>query len=165
MTDTDLSISTPPDITVNATGPSGAPVTYTLPSVSDPDDAVAPTPTCSASPGSAFAIGTTTVKCIASDPDDTPSTVSTSFTVTVEGASAQLADLHQAVEGVGPGKSLSDKVAQAQAYPGAGDVAGTCATLGAFVHEVQAQSAKHISSTTASRLVADAQRIRAVLSC
>jgi len=91
--------------------------------------------------------------------------VSTSFTVTVQGASAQLADLYQAVQGVGTGTSLSDKVAQAQSYLTAGDVTDTCATLKAFVHQVEAQSGTSIPSGTAAALIADAQRVEAVLSC
>jgi hypothetical protein len=81
--DTDLTISRPANVTANASGPTGASVTYTLPTVSDQDDTTAPVPACSPASGAMFPIGTTTVTCTASDRDDTPSTVSTSFTVTV----------------------------------------------------------------------------------
>jgi hypothetical protein len=85
--------------------------------------------------------------------------------VTVKDPSAQLEDLSQAVQGVGPGTSLSDKVQSAQSFLASGDIANTCSTLSAFIHEVKAQSGKHIPLAQASQLIADAQRIQAVLTC
>jgi hypothetical protein len=83
--DTDLALtSMPANITVNANDPSGAVVTYTLPTALDEaGDGSTPTVGCDSSSGSTFAIGTTTVTCTATDADDSPSTVSQSFTVTV----------------------------------------------------------------------------------
>jgi hypothetical protein len=112
-----------------------------------------------------FAIDTTTVHCSASDPDDTNSPVTVSFTVTVKGAAAQLADLYQAVKVVRQGTSLSRNVAQARSYLASGDVVRTCSALGAFLHKVAAQSGRSIPAATASTLIADAQRIQAVLTC
>ena len=165
VSDADLSLATPGSITTDATGPSGATVSYALPQVSDPDDASVPAASCTPAPGSVFAIRTTTVHCSASDPHDSKSPVTVSFTVTVKGAAAQLHNLHQAVQGVGPGTSLSDKVTQAQSYLGSGDVSDTCSTLETFIHEVAAQSGKHIPAATASVLITDANRIQAVLAC
>jgi hypothetical protein len=81
--DADLAISTPANLTVNATGASGATVSYALPRISDPDDATTPTPTCSPASESTFAIGTTTVTCTATDSDDQNSPVNATFTITV----------------------------------------------------------------------------------
>lgn len=78
---------------------------------------------------------------------------------------ARLADLYQAVQGVGPGASLSKDVSKAQSYFASGDVARACRTLGSFVKKVQAQSGKRISPTVAGGLVVDAQGIEATLSC
>jgi hypothetical protein len=122
-------------------------------------------PACSPASGTTFAIGTTTVNCAVSDADDSNSPVNASFMVTVKGASAQLVDLSQAVQGVGPGTSLGDKVQSAQSYLASGDVADTCSTLTAFINEVKAQSGKNIPVAQASQLIADAQRIQAVLAC
>ena len=144
VTDADLVLSQPASITTDATGPSGAAVSYPPPVVSD-EDGAAITPACSPASGSMFAIGTTTVKCTAIDPEDSNSPVSTSFTITVNGAAVQLAGLYQAVQGVGPGTSLADKVHQAESQLASGDVTGTCDTLAAFVREVRAQSGKSIS--------------------
>jgi hypothetical protein len=105
------------------------------------------------------------VTCTATDPDDTPSTVSTSFTVTVRGAADQLASLGQAVKGVGPGTSLADKITLAQSYLASGDTTDACSTLTLFINQVKAQSGKSIPAGQATQLIAAATRIRAVLAC
>ncbi len=164
--DNDLSIGQPANITnVNATGPSGTVVTYPAPTVSDPDDTTLPTPTCGPGSGSTFAIGTTTVNCSVSDIDDTNSPQTTSFSVTVVGAAGQLQALQHSVIGVGPGTSFYDKLGQAQTYLAANDNADNCSTLSAFINEVNAQSGKSITKSTATSLVTSATRIRAVMSC
>lgn len=60
VSDADLSLATPASITTDATGPSGATVSYPLPQASDPDDTSVPAAACTPAPGSMFAIGTTT---------------------------------------------------------------------------------------------------------
>jgi HYR domain len=140
-------------------------VTYPAPTVSDPDDTTAPTATCTPPSGFTFPIGTTAVTCTVSDPDDSNSPVTASFTVTVSGAAGQLADLNQAVQKVGPGTSLADSVAAAQSDLASGDTADTCGALTGFIHEVEAQSGKHIPAANAATLISDAQRIQTVLGC
>jgi hypothetical protein len=111
-----------------------------------------------------FPIGTTTVTCTATDSKDLNSPVSTSFTITVKGAAAQLADLHQAVHGVGSGDSLANIVAIAQQQVSAGHPALACVTLTAFLIEVKTQFPP-IPPATATNLITDAERIQAVLGC
>ena len=82
-----------------------------------------------------------------------------------QGPSAQLAALGHAVQGVGPGTSLADKVAQAQSHLASGDIADVCRVLGGLVHEVKAQSGKHVPPAKAGQLVADAQGIQTELGC
>ncbi len=95
-----------------------------------------------------------------------PTSVTISYTVPVdETASAQLTALGTAVQGVGPGKSLANKVSTAQSRLAAGDTAGACSALTGFVNEVTAQSGKKIPTATADQLLADASRIRAVIGC
>ena len=95
-----------------------------------------------------------------------PVTVSaSSAAVGIKGGAAQLADLGDAVVGVGPGKSLAGKVREAQSALDDGDVAEACAILGAFANEVNAQTGKKISESVAASLVADATRIGAVVGC
>ncbi len=85
--------------------------------------------------------------------------------MTVKGAAAQLADLASAVEGLRAGISLSDKVQATQSYLATGDTTDACSTLNAFIHEVKAQTGKAITSTEASQLITDAERIQAVIGC
>lgn len=81
--DTDLGMNgIPVDITVNAAGPSGAAVTYTPPTGVDEDGSAVPV-TCDHASGSTFPIGTTSITCSVSDGDDTPSTRTATFHVTV----------------------------------------------------------------------------------
>jgi hypothetical protein len=72
---------TPSGVTVEATGPGGAPVTYTSPTASDlVDGAVAVS--CSPASGSTFVLGSTQVTCSAQD--NAGNSASTHFDVTVE---------------------------------------------------------------------------------
>jgi hypothetical protein len=76
-----------------------------------------------------------------------------------------LADLAKAVVGIGPGTSLADKVAQAQAYLAKNDVPDTCSALNGFINQVKALKGKTITPALADDLIAQAQRIRALLGC
>jgi streptogramin lyase len=95
-----------------------------------------------------------------------PTTTSaTSAAVGVKGAAEQLADLAEAVKGVGPGKSLAATVAVAQWFLARGQIHATCLMLTVFKLEVRAQSGKKIPTAQATALIADANRIRALLGC
>jgi probable HAF family extracellular repeat protein len=154
-------ITVPADITRDATSPAGVVVDFTVGATDE--DPTNPTVSCTPPSGSVFAIGETTVSCEATDA--AANTGTASFRITVKGAGAQLADLRSAVEGLGPGKSLADKVQAAQAAYSARDESRTCEILNAFVNQVNAQSGKSIAQTSASGLIVDALRIRAVLGC
>lgn len=73
-------VGTPSDQVAEATGPSGAAVTYTAPTATDDTDPH-PTVACAPASGSVFPIGQTTVTCTARDASGNSS--SSSFTVTV----------------------------------------------------------------------------------
>jgi hypothetical protein len=78
-------------ITVEATGPAGATVTYSVSATDDPGDP-APAITCSHGSGTTFPLGTTTVTCTATDNENESTT--DSFDVTVRDTTApQLAAL------------------------------------------------------------------------
>ncbi len=80
--DTDLAITAGVSpAPVQATSAAGAAVTFTTPTASDEEGSVAVT--CDHASGDTFPVGTTTVTCTATDPDDTPSTVRTTLTITV----------------------------------------------------------------------------------
>jgi hypothetical protein len=83
----------------------------------------------------------------------------------VKGAAEQLSDLANAVNGVGPGRSLADKVASVQSDLAANDNSDACGTLNAFINEVNAQTGTTIPTTTAGPLIAAAQQIEAVIPC
>ena len=152
----------PADIVVDAVGPAGTTVSYTV-TASDAESTVASID-CSPASGTRFAIGTTTVSCTATDSRGNTSAPGT-FTVTVQGGSAQLDDLLADVQGVGPGNSLAAKVQRARAALAAGDRAGACAALDSFLAEVQAQSGKKLTTAQAQALAADANRIKVVIGC
>ncbi len=150
-------LTLPDPIVVDATGPDGATVSYTATATDtlDPSPVVA----CVPASGSTFAIGTTTVNCTATD--NSGNVASGSFSVHVKGAAEQLADLGDAVAGVGPGTSLADKVTSIEGYLAANDNTDACGTLGAFINEVNA--AKKIANPGV--LIAAATQIETVLGC
>ena len=154
-------LSVPGPITVDATSPGGTAVTYSVSAL----DTVDPSPLvpCTPASGGTFAIGVTVVACFATD--TAGNGTSTMLTVNVKGAAEQLADLATAVQGVGPGKSLATTVAAAQWLLARGQIKATCLTLTAFKLEVKAQSGKKIPKAQATALIADANRIKAVLGC
>jgi hypothetical protein len=154
-----LSLTTPADITTDATGPSGATVTYPAPVVTDIGNTSPPAAGCTPASGSVFPIGTTTVTCTVTDHGDFPSTASSSFTVTVEGAAAQLADLRQAVRGFGFDNIPALLAGIAQQQLSAGHPTLACQTLTQFITDVRLQ----VPASTAAQLITDAKRIQAVL--
>ena len=80
-------------------------------------------------------------------------------------AATMLGQLQAAVSGVGPGKSLADKVSLAQTYYGVPDVQATCAVLTAFSNEVRAQRGKKMTVEVADDLTAEAQAIMGAIGC
>jgi hypothetical protein len=150
-------LTLPGPIVVDATGPDGATVSYTATATDtlDPSPVVA----CVPASGSTFVIGTTPVNCTATD--NSGNVASGSFAVHVEGAVEQLADLGEAVAGVGPGTSLADKVTSIEAYLAVGDNTDACGTLGAFINQVNAS--KKIADP--GTLIAAATQIETVLGC
>ncbi len=92
---------TPTNITVEATGPSGASVNFTDPTATDIVDGSRPV-TCVPTSGSTFGLGTNTVTCTASDSRTNTST--SSFTVTVSDTTAPVLVLPDPIvaEATGP---------------------------------------------------------------
>ena len=73
--------------------------------------------------------------------------------------------LLEKVQGVGPGKSLADKVSLAQTYFDVPDVQATCSVLDGFINEVEAQVGRRIEAGLAVALVADAESIQSSIGC
>jgi hypothetical protein len=162
-------LTLPGNITKDATSPAGATVNYTV--TATDNSGVAPTVSCIPLSGVTFAIGTTTVTCTATDASGNSSTPG-SFTVTVNGALAQLSNLI-AIVGVysnpflGITNSLATKLQHAIDALNAmnkGSELRACNSLSAFINEAQAQSGKKLMPDGA-QLIASANQIRAVLGC
>jgi hypothetical protein len=159
-------LSTPPGVTVNATSPAGAVVTYALPGATDncPAVSVAGAPPS----GSTFAIGTTTVMVTATDAAGNTSNKMFQVTVVV-GAAGQTTNLSTLVLSFGLQHgietSLLSKLRSALDAINAGNVRIACSLLDSFMHEVQAQSGKKITAAQAAQLIAAATQIKAVLGC
>jgi len=169
LTDSDLGLTgMPANITVNATHLSGAVVTYSAPTaIDEAGDSPAPSVSCTPASGSTFAIGTTTVTCTATSADDTPSTVSGTFTVTVTfrpTPASVKADINQflaagMIKSPGLANSLLAKVDAASALQASGDCAGAAASYQALINQLQAQSGKGIAAAAASALIAEVQSL------
>lgn len=105
VVDTTAPVVAPPDnVTVEATSPSGATVTYPAPSATDLGG-IATGPTCTPASGATFPIGTTTVTCAAKD--RIGNTGNASFTVTITPQPVNKADLKIAVTGPASGRAGS----------------------------------------------------------
>ena len=154
-------LTVPNDIVIDATEPAGATATFAATATDTIDPA--PIVACTPPSGTLFAVGTTTVTCTATDASGNEATGA--FTVHVEGADEQLADLAAAVTGVGPGRSLVATVDFARLLLTLGQPQAACLTLTAFNLEVRAQSGKKIPAPQASALIGDAKRIQPVLGC
>jgi hypothetical protein len=163
------SLSLPANITVNATSPAGAAVSYTVSATDGADPN--PTLSCSTPSGSGFPIGQWTVTCVATDQSGNSSTGS--FTVKVKGAKEQLADLIQKVintSSLSPAAKtlLIGKLNQLLASFDPTNPAqkqAVCLALQIFKEAVQLQAGKTITQAQAAAWIADANRIRAVLGC
>ncbi len=94
-----------------------------------------------------------------------------SFTLTVAASTAppagagELSSLAQAVQGVGPGRSLAAKIRVAQMAVAAGNMHAACGVLQGFINEVSAQSGKKIPSAQATQLIAEARQVESLLGC
>jgi probable HAF family extracellular repeat protein len=73
--------------------------------------------------------------------------------------------LIDSVAGIGPGKSLQNKLEKALAQYLAHDQKGTCSSLNGFVHEVNAQDGKKIEPSMAAQLIRQAGSISSVIGC
>lgn len=114
VTDAGPTVVVPPTQTVEATGPSGAPVTYTpAPSASDVVDGPLPV-TCSKASGVIFALGQTTVTCTAADSRGTPATAA--FQVVVVDRTPPVVTAPPPASFVAEGNSLSRSSPALAAY-------------------------------------------------
>jgi len=158
-------ITCPAPKVVKATSPQGVAVSFAAAAASD-NCSVASLTSVPAS-GSVFPIGTTTVTDEAQDPSGNHS--SCSFTIHVEGAAEQTADLITAVNNLatkaGTKNALLAKLNAALKKIQSNNSGAACGELQAFINLVDAQRGKAISTSDADSLIAAATQIRAVLGC
>jgi hypothetical protein len=151
-------VSSASAVTVNATSPSGAVVTY------DPaatDNVGVTSLLCEPASGSVFPVGSTTVSCSASDAAGNSS--SKSFSVSVIGAREQLANLMEYVKSRGlPNGTANPLINQLKsAYSEQGN---ECKKMSDFIEMVSKKSSD-IHPDDAAYMVAEANRIKGALGC
>jgi hypothetical protein len=150
------SLSVPTAVAADATGSAGAAVSYVA---SAADNVGVASHACAPASGSTFAVGDTTVTCIAADAAGNVATAA--FVVHVRGADELLAALGDALTE----QSLKAKVAAARASLAAGNTKAACNQLSALVHHVDAQDGKKLTSAEATVIRQQVAAIRAVLGC
>jgi hypothetical protein len=158
-------LTVPADLTVNATGPDGAVVTFTTSAVGVAGIAV--TTVCTPASGSTFPIGLTTVSCTATDAAG--NAVTKTFTVLVKGAAAQLADLSALLDAfnLANGKSakFENTLDNVSKHLASGQTKQVCQELDAFVKKAQQEAGKSLTADQSAQLVTAARRIQAVVGC
>jgi hypothetical protein len=161
-------LTLPGNLAVDATGPAGALVNYSVAARDDRDPG--PVLTCTPPSGSTFAIRDTTVTCTATDASGNSSTAT--FTIHVRNATEQLLELQTVIEGYqlkrGLGSDLSRYLKLAVKYIGRGQPAHACQQLDQFLETVERAASKtppRLSSDQATTLTEGGRRIRAVLGC
>lgn len=161
-------LTLPTNVTVDATSPAGAIVTYTASATDSVSGAL--TVTCTPPSGNMFPIGASTVNCTASD--GAGNTVGGSFQVLVQAAAAQVTNLTLAVQSFnlaqGVENSLDTKlqnVLSALNAAKSGNAGSVCNQMGAFINDTMAQSGKQLTAAQANQLIAAAQQIEAVIGC
>jgi hypothetical protein len=87
------------------------------------------------------------------------------FKVTPANSAQLLNILSSEVQATGPGKSLANKVASAQAYYTASNLQAACESLAGLINEVTAQTGKKISVPAAAIIIADSRDTRTALGC
>jgi hypothetical protein len=156
-------LTLPGALTVDATSPKGAAVSYAATAKDNVDPH--PSVVCAPASGSVFPIGTTTVSCTAKDASGNQS--HGTFTVHVEGAGEQLADLLQEIvqKKLGSGFSLPTELRAAiEAFVPAHPKT-SCLVLAVLRLDVLVQSGKKIPAADAAAIAADLARIETVLGC
>lgn len=155
----------PADMTVDATGPAGAAVTFTA--TATDNRTLAPVLVCAPASGSVLPVGTTSVACTATD--GAGNTATRTFAVRVRGAVEQLgrlgdktaADLDLPV--LRP--VLRAEIGLAINALNARRAQVACAALSAYVTTVRLAPPGAFTAAERAELIADANRIRAAAGC
>jgi hypothetical protein len=145
-------------VTVNATSPSGAVVTY------DPaatDNVGVTSLLCEPASGSVFPVGSRTVSCTASDAAG--NSASKSFSVSVIGAREQIANLIEIMRSRGLSNGTANPLIS-QLNAAYSEQENECKKMSDFIEMVSKKSSG-IDSDDAAYMVAEANRIKGALGC
>jgi HYR domain len=155
-------LDVPDNIVTNATTPAGARVTF---DASATDDSGGVTVQCLPASGSSFAIGTTTVSCVATDGSGNVDTAG--FSVTVRGAAEQIVAMLERLRRlpIDPAAKARLTAALTDALAQPRNVARVCTALRLVGSLVRLSAGRSIPPDLAALLIADLNRIRAVLGC
>jgi HYR domain len=153
-----------PAMTVNATSPAGAVVSFTPHATDNVGVAYLG---CSPVSGGVFPIGLTTVNCVAKDAAGNEAHAS--FTVTVLGAHDQIGNLMAKITALnlapGVANPLLNQLETAYRNPGNGDSHVACVKMGDFLNLLQGVRADALSRQSNTQFADDARRIMAVMGC
>jgi HYR domain-containing protein len=146
------------DVTVNATSPSGAVVSYDAAAT---DNVGVTSLSCEPASGSVFPVGSTTVNCSASDAAG--NTSSKSFSVSVIGAREQLENLMEYMTALGlPNGTANPLINQLKsAYSEQGN---ECKKISDFI-EMASKKSSDIDPDDLAYMTAEANRIRGAFGC
>jgi hypothetical protein len=158
-------ITVPASVTADATDPAGAIVNYAA-SAAD-NSGLTPAFDCAPASGSTFPIGVTPVSCTATDLAGNASAAS--FSVTVNGPSAQTTNLISVIDNfnlpAGTSSSLTSKLQGAIDAFASGNTTSACNMLDSFIAQAQAQSGKKLTVAQADQLIAAANQIKTAQGC
>jgi hypothetical protein len=153
-----------PAMTVNATMPSGAVVSFTPHATDNVGVAYLG---CSPVSGGVFPIGQSTVNCVARDAAGNEAHAS--FVVTVLGAHDQIGNLMAKITDLnlepGVANPLLNQLQTAYRNPGNGDSHVACVKMGDFLNLLQGTRANSPMQKSTATLADDARRIMAVMGC
>jgi hypothetical protein len=155
-------LSVPGSIVVAATSAAGAVVTYTATATDLVDGPVAPT--CSHPSGATFPNGTTTVSCTATDSRGNASAAQT-FTVRVEGISAQLASVLLRVLSWKLRGDLPNELREVIAAVTKRSPRHACAVLRDFDDDLRGSLGKRLTKEQLAWLRGEVGRVAGVLGC
>jgi hypothetical protein len=145
-------------ITVNATSPSGAVVSYDAAAT---DNVGVTSLLCEPASGSVFSVGTTTASCTASDAAGNSS--SKSFSVSVIGAREQMANLMEYLKSLGlPNGTANPLINQLQSAYSEQD--NECKKVSDFI-EMLSKKSSDIDPDSVAYMTAEANRIKGALGC
>jgi Tol biopolymer transport system component len=161
-------LTVPQGVTADASGPTGAVVSFTATATDNADQS--PSVSCTPAANSVFPIGDTTVSCTAKD--NSGNTTVRTFTVHVRGPIEQLTMLSAKIladPGIAP-RLRPVLAAQVQAFVttlgrGVVPVRATCLALSAGILEVRVLPLNLITAASRSSITADLTRMRAAVGC